>query len=95
MIFEIIELITFVFALIAFIFVLSAYFKRQQAAESKKLWLCFLLIAGFFLLNRTFTNIEALFFRDFFNLLEHLSILAAASIFVHVSWLVYEGKIKW
>ena len=57
MIFEVIELATFVFALIAFIFVLSAYFKRLQTAESKKLWLYFLFIAGFVLLNRTFTNI--------------------------------------
>ncbi len=92
MIFDIIELITFVFALIAFILILIAYFKRRQ--KSKKLWIYFLVISLFILLNRTFTNIEALFFRDFFNVLEHLCVVLAALVFVLVSWRAYKGGAK-
>jgi hypothetical protein len=92
MMFDVIELITFVFTLIAFIFILIAYFKSRQ--KSKKLWACFLIIACFILLNRLFTNIEALAFKNFFNLLEHLSVAAAALTFVIIIWLVYEGGIK-
>ncbi len=93
MIFSIIELITFIFMLIAFVFILIAYFKSVQK-KSKKLLGGFLLIAGFILLNRVFTNIEALFFKDFFNLLEHLSVVLAALVFVLVSWQAYKGEIK-
>ncbi len=92
MIFSIIELITFIFMLIAFIFILIAYFKSQR--KSKKLIGGFLLVVGFILLNRLFTNIEALAFKEFFNLLEHLSVVLAALVFVLVSWLAYKGGIK-
>jgi hypothetical protein len=94
MIFEVMELITFVFAFIAFIFILSAFFKSMQTAKSKKIWVYFLIIGFFILLNRIFTNIEALFFRDFFNLLEHLCVAAAALTFVFMAWLAYKGGIK-
>ena len=93
MIFDIIELITFAFALIAFVFILIAYFKTVQK-KSKKLIGGFLLVSGFILLNRVFTNIEVLFFKEFFNLLEHLSVVLAALVFVFVSWLTYKGGIK-
>ncbi len=92
MIFDTIELITFAFALIAFIFILIAYFKSQR--KSKKLLGGFLLVACFILLNRIFTNIEVLFFKDFFNLLEHLSVALAALVFVLVGWWIYKGGIK-
>ncbi len=92
MIFDVMELITFVFTLIAFIFILIAYFKSRQ--KSKKPWIYFLIISGFVLLNRLFTNIEVLAFKDFFNLLEHLSVVLAALVFVYVSWLAYKGGIK-
>ena len=92
MIFDAIELITFVFALIAFILILIASFKSTQ--KSKKLCIYFLVISLFILLNRIFTNIEALFFRDFFNLLEHLCIVAAALTFIFMAWLAYKGGAK-
>ncbi len=91
MIFDVIELITFVFAFIAFIFIIMAYFMQKQ---QKKLPGGFLVISLFVLLNRIFTNIEALFFRDFFNLLEHLCIAAAALTFVFMAWLTYKRGIK-
>ncbi len=92
MIFSVIELITFVFTLIAFILILIAYFKLEQ--KSKRLWAYFFIIVFFILLNRVFTNIEALAFKELFNLLEHLCIILAALVFVHVTWLAYKGEIK-
>ncbi len=93
MIFGIIELITFVFASIAFILILIAYFKAVQR-KSKKLIGGFLLVACFILLNRLFTNIEVLAFKEFFNLLEHLSVVLAALVFILVSWRAYKGETR-
>ena len=92
MIFDVIELITFVFALIASILILVAYFRSIE--KSRKLVGGFLAASSFILLNRIFTNIEALFFRDFLNLLEHLSVALAALVFVYVSWSAYKGGKK-
>lgn len=93
MIFDVMELITFVFALIAFILILIAYFMAVKK-EMRKLLRGFLITACFILLNRIFTNIEVLFFRDFFNLLEHLCIAVAALTFVFMAWLAYKRGAK-
>ena len=89
--FDTIELVTFAFNLIAFFFIYKAYISSIDNTEIKKFWRLFLLIAVFFLLNRFFTNIEAVVARDFFNILEHISILAAGLAFVLVVRNVSKG----
>jgi len=90
-VFDAIEVVTFVFSLIAFIFILKAYLGQTQTRTSKRLWTYFLIIASLILLNRIFTNIEALFYRDIFNLLEHLSIVVAAIAFVYITRATNKG----
>ena len=91
--FDTIEIITFVFNLAAFFFIYKAYISISSVdnPEIKKFWRLFLLIAAFFSLNRFFTNIEVIGLREFFNLIEHLSILAAGVIFVLVVRNVSKG----
>lgn len=89
--FDTIEVITFAFNLIAFFFIYKAYISSIENTEIKKFWKLFLLIAVFFLLNRFFTNVEAIGARDFFNILEHVSVLAAGLIFVLVVRNVSKG----
>ena len=80
--FDAIEIITFAFNLIAFFFIYRAYVTVIDNPEIKKFWRLFLLISFFFLLNRFLTNIEAIGAKDFFNVLEHISALAAGALFV-------------
>lgn len=82
--FDTIEVITFAFNLAAFFFIYKAYISSIGGPEIKRFWRLFLLIAIFFLLNRFFTNIEAIGARDFFNLIEHMSTLVAGLLFVLV-----------
>ena len=89
--FNTIEIITFVFNLIAFLFVYKAYTTVIDNPEIKKFWKLFLLIAVFFLLNRFFTNIEGVLLGDIFNLLEHISVLIAGLLFVLVVINVSKG----
>ena len=46
-----------------------------------------LLIFLFIFLNRLFTNVEALFYKEIFNLLEHLSSLAAGFVAIIFVWI--------
>ena len=85
MIFDIVELIDFFLVLIAFIFILSTYLKLEKEKLSSNVWFYFLSGSGFLLLNRIFTNIEALGMPNLFNFLEHLSIFAAACAFLFVT----------
>jgi len=80
--FDNIELITLIINLVTFAFIFKAYKKGINTSESKKFWTYFLWVAILFLLNRIFTNVEVLAFRSFFNIIEHLSILAAAFVFI-------------
>ncbi|HLC50110.1 MAG TPA: hypothetical protein VJI97_01660 [Candidatus Nanoarchaeia archaeon] len=80
--FDIIEIVTLAISLAAFLLILKAHNEKINTPESKKLWMQFLLIAFFILLNRIFTNVEVLAYKPFFNLLEHLSTLIAAFIFL-------------
>ena len=89
--FDAIEIITFAFNLISFLFICKAYYASTDNPEIKKFWKLFLLIAVFFLLNRFFTNIEAIGLIDIFNVLEHVSILVAGLLFVFVVINVSKG----
>ena len=89
--FDTIEIVTFVFNLIAFFFIYKAYVTVIDNPEIKKFWKLFLLISVFFLLNRFFTNLEAIGLRDIFNILEHISILVAGAVFMLVVINVSKG----
>ena len=91
--FEAIELVSLLFGLIAFMFVYKAYKNGINDSISKKFWTYFLLIVLFSLLSRLFSNIEALAFMPYFNLLEHLSRLAAAVFFLLVGRHTLKGDI--
>jgi len=91
--FEAIELVSLVFSIIAFIFVYKAYRGGISDIVSKKFWMYFLLIALFSMLSRLFGNIEEFAFMPYFNLLEHLSRIATAVVFVLVGRHTLKGDI--
>lgn len=78
-----IELISFVMSLIAFVILIVNSFKVKEVG----LKLAFVSAFLFLLFNRLFTNIELLFFWDFFNLLEHICQVLAAIFFVYAGYL--------
>lgn len=84
--FETLEIINFLIILSAFIFALKAYLRGSKDIKLSRLIHFVLIITTFVLLNLFFTNIEGLFFRAFFNTLEHLSILMASIFFVIMTW---------
>lgn len=88
--FDAIELVNLAVSLIAFAFVYKAYRKGADNHISKKFWMYFLLAASFVLLGKIFDNLDDLAFEPYFNLLQHLSILGAAIVFV----LVVRGTLK-
>ena len=91
--FEAIELVSLFFSIVAFIFVYKAYKIGVSDHISKKFWTYFLLIVLFSLLSRLFSNIEALAFMPFFNLLEHLSRIATAVFFLLVGRYTLKGEL--
>ena len=69
--------------------VYSYFFRKTSKAQSNKLdktsvYLLFLIVI-FMVFNRVFTNVEALDYKPFFNLLEHLSSLIASIIALKLS----------
>lgn len=87
------EFIGFVIALVGLLVIAYTYFFKQRkstksapSGESsvKLMLIIFLLI----FLNRFFTNIEAIAYKELFNLLEHLSSLIAGFTAVAFSWKV-------
>ena len=89
--FEAIEFVSLIFSIIAFIFVYRAYKMGVSDHISKKFWTYFLLIALFILLGRLFDNLDDLAFEPYFNLLQHLSSIAVAIVFVLVGKNTFEG----
>ena len=86
MVYDIIELVTLVFSIVAFVFIYKAYRKSKSSQTPRKIWTYFFILSIFLLLNRIFTNIEVFFYMDLFNTLEHLSILIASVVFLFGSW---------
>ena len=82
--FETIELVTLLFSAISFVFVFGAYMQSRWPISSKKVWTYFLMISIAILANRVFTNIEALFFEDVFNIFEHTTILIISLMFLYI-----------
>ena len=74
---EIIEIITLLVSLVAFLIIFNI--------KSNQLPKYFVLITVFVLLSRFFTNIELFVFPYFFNILEHLSVVVVAFLFIKVA----------
>jgi len=89
--FELQEIISLLASLIAFMFIYKAYKEGITNSVAKRFWRYFLLIALFNLLSRLFGNIEAFAFMPYFNLLEHLSRLATAVIFLIIGRRTLKG----
>ncbi|MBI2541328.1 hypothetical protein HYV80_01285 [Candidatus Woesearchaeota archaeon] len=89
--FDAIELASLVFSIIAFVFVFKAYRKSANDAVARKFWVYFLLIALLIMLGRLFDNLDDLAFEPYFNLLQHLSSVAVAIVFVLVGKNILEG----
>ena len=92
--FEATELASLIFSILAFIFIYNAYRRSIADAAAKKIWTYFLLIALFVLLGRLFDNLDDLAFEPYFNILQHLSSIAVASVFVLVGKSTFEGGIR-
>lgn len=90
------ELISFAVAFIALVVIIYLYFlkkpskqvKAHLGRQSKNL---IFLIFLFIFFNRFFTNVEAIAYKELFNLLEHLSSLTASLIALRLSWMVMKG----
>ena len=80
--FKAIELASLLFGIAAFAFVYKAYKTRANDPVSKKFWTYFLLIALFIMLGRLFDVLDDLAFWPYFNLLQHLSSIPTAVVFL-------------
>ena len=81
--FELEELLTLAMSIVAFAFVYRAYRQASDTPPLKNFWAYFLLISAFILL-RISTNIEGIALKTFFNLVQHLSNVAVAVVFVMI-----------
>jgi len=94
--FDTTEFISLIAASVGLIIIIFIYLFRKRANASNRLLdttsvSLMLLIFLFIFFNRLFTNVEAIAYKPFFNLLEHLSILTASIISFIVSWLGIRG----
>lgn len=87
--FDTTELISFFVAIIGLAIIIYAYFFKQSKQgrlldkfSVRLMFLIFLFIVS----NRFFTNIEAVAYKVIFNLIEHLSSLAAGLTAIVFSW---------
>lgn len=91
--FDATELASFFVAIFGFAIICYLYFfkKKKPSKLEKGAARMLLLIFLFIFLNRLFTNAEAIAYKPFFNMLEHLSSLAAGVIAVMLSWSGIKG----
>jgi len=85
------ELISFIAAFIGLLVIAYIYFFKQKKEKKSMLSYKFslklmLIIFLLMFLNRFFTNIEAVAYKDSFNLLEHLSSLTMGVAAIIFSW---------
>lgn len=92
--FDATEFISLFVASIGFLIIISIYFfkginkEKEDLLDIRLIFIIFL----FLFLNRLFTNIEALFYKEFFNLLEHLSSALAGIAAIILGW---KGFKRW
>ena len=88
------EFISFIVASIGFLVILYLYFFKKIKNDKEGLLdvRLILIIFMFLFLNRLFTNVEVLAYKTFFNLLEHISTVLAASFSIILGW---QGFKRW
>ena len=89
-----IEVLNLVVSIIALIFIYKAYKKGMINHVSKKFWTYILLIGIFLFLAMAFNVAEDAAFAPYFNLLQHLSRLVTASIFVFLGKSTLKGGLS-
>ena len=94
--FDLTEFISFIAVSIGLIIILYSYFFKKPKNSSNQLLdkhsvRIMLIIFLFIFFNRLFTNVEALAYKSFFNLLEHLSSSMAGIMSMILSWSVFRG----
>lgn len=93
-IFDTTEFISLIVTFIGFLFIIYLYFfkgvkkNKEDLLDVKLIFIIFI----FLFLNRFFTNIEALGYKPFFNLLEHISSALAGISATILSW---KGFKRW
>ena len=86
--FDTTEFISLIVTFLGFVIIIAIYFFKGVKKDKKDLFdvrLIFIIFV-FLLLNRFFTNIEALAYKPFFNLLEHISSALAGISAAILSW---------
>ena len=88
------EFISLIVASIGFLIIIHLYFFKNIKEDKDGLFdvRLMLIIFIFLFLNRFFTNIEALAYKSFFNLFEHISSGLASLAAIVLSW---KGFKRW
>ena len=93
-IFDTSEFISLIVTSIGFLIIIYLYFFKNIKKDKNGLLdvRLMLIIFVFLFLNRFFTNIEALYYKEFFNFLEHVSSSLAGLAAIMLSW---KGFKRW
>ena len=93
-IFDVTEFVSLIIASIGLLIIISLYFFKNIKEDKDGLFdvRLMLIIFIFLFLNRFFTNIEALYYKEFFNFLEHVSSGLAGFAAIMLSW---KGIKRW
>jgi len=93
-VFDTTEFISLIVASIGFLIIIYLYFFKNIKEEKYGLLdvRLMLIIFVFLFLNRLFTNLEALYYKEFFNYLEHVSSGLAGYTAILLSW---KGFKRW
>jgi len=92
--FDFTEFISLVVTFIGLLIILYLYFFKNIKEDKNGLLdvRLMLIIFIFLFLNRFFTNIEALYYKEFFNLLEHISSVLGGFTAAILGW---KGFKRW
>ena len=93
-VFDTTEFISLIVASIGLLIIIYLYFFKNIKEDKYGLLdvRLMLIIFVFLFLNRFFTNIEALYYKEFFNFLEHISSSLAGLAAIMLSW---KGFKRW
>ncbi len=82
------EFASLLVSIIGMSYLLYAYFykKKKYEEESNFSLGIFLCVVAFVFLNRIFTNVEAIAYKELFNLLEHLAMLLSGLFAIALAW---------
>lgn len=88
------EFVSLIIAFMGLLFIIYFYFFKNIKKDKEGLIdvRLMLIIFIFLFLNRFFTNIEVLYYKEFFNLLEHISSALAGVFAILLGW---KGFKRW